>query len=823
MKRGMRAVAILLAVTTTATLASVASGAGVELAGEPTGITREIVGGEGADELRGSAEPEVLRGAGGPDLILGEGADDWLYGGPDADRLRGGNGADRLFGGDGGDRVSGGPGDDALDGGGGRDVLSGGSGSDVALGGAGADHLAGGRDDDRLLGGNGDDALVGGPGSDKLNGGLGRDRLVGGTGADILVGGPGRDRLSGGPGPDRIDARDGVRETVDCGAGRDRVEADPNDRLRGCEIRVVPKAQGRPRVEGLRVRGATNWFASGLSIPQVSGTCDFGCAGEGLVGRERWLDTTLYRMRRNGFKVVRWHVFPHEAAALRDASGGLVERVPDAALADLDALMRIARRHDIYVQLVLFPHPEQLPAGWIIDPEQAAQLRSAISPFLTRHARARHLFAVEVVSAPENLLTTARATQDQVRTWAGELVRLAKSRRVARTTISPTSIDDIDRWRGLGVSFYAPFWWSEWRAGPRCATCISAVELRLREGIREPVMIAAFDLGSANAGASRLRRLRLLGYAGALGWSVEPAEINHLAAGESSAPPPSVPGESRAHHNGATHHYQVPWGAGPKLMYAHDDIGPRRSVRNPCWAPGERGLRCPDLIMKPPFGLTVQRVGGRVRLRAGNSIDSVGAGPAELRGRRSGPSTMRAVQMIRTRRGGRRAVRTGAELIFKPIPGQFRYWKFQNAARFELWELDSAGNRSRLARTGPKVAYCLRDLRRTRPLDRSPRERFYPACSQQTDIRAVTLGTSVGWSDIYPPSYHEQWIDVTGLKGCFAYVHIADPEDGIKEINEQNNVSAVTVELPWRGARSLGCADGPATLGPDPGGGEYAR
>ena len=44
--------------------------------------------------------------------------------------------------------------------------------------------------------------------------------------------------------------------------------------------------------------------------------------------------------------------------------------------------------------------------------------------------------------------------------------------------------------------------------------------------------------------------------------------------------------------------------------------------------------------------------------------------------------------------------------------------------------------------------------------------------------RRITLGASVGWADIYPPSYPEQWIDVTGLRGCFAYVHIADPENG---------------------------------------------
>ena len=59
---------------------------------------------------------------------------------------------------------------------------------------------------------------------------------------------------------------------------------------------------------------------------------------------------------------------------------------------------------------------------------------------------------------------------------------------------------------------------------------------------------------------------------------------------------------------------------------------------NPCLDPAQRAqLRCPDLIMRRPFGLRIDPFvrPGRVMLRAGNSIDSVGAGPAELFGVRS--------------------------------------------------------------------------------------------------------------------------------------------------------------------------------------------
>jgi hypothetical protein len=220
---------------------------------------------------------------------------------------------------------------------------------------------------------------------------------------------------------------------------------------------------------------------------------------------------------------------------------------------------------------------------------------------------------------------------------------------------------------------------------------------------------------------------------------------------------------------------------------------------NPCVDPIERQrLLCPDLVMKRPFGLSLDRVGGRTVLRAGNSIDNVGLGPAQLHGVRSGRYSMRGRQRIRRRRGGRIGITTGARLIFKYVSGQRRYWKFHHAARFELWRINSKGRRTRRVRVGPKVSYCLRDLHHSRPgLRRSPRRRVYPACSTNFGQRRVTIGTSVGWSDVYPPGYPEQWIDVTGLRGCFAYRHIADPLNGIYESRERNNSATVIVRLPF--------------------------
>ena len=238
----------------------------------------------------------------------------------------------------------------------------------------------------------------------------------------------------------------------------------------------------------------------------------------------------------------------------------------------------------------------------------------------------------------------------------------------------------------------------------------------------------------------------------------------------------------------------------------------------PCGDPLEE-LRCPDLVMSAPFDLTIDRHSdpGHVLLRASSSINNHGTGPLELRGHRRDSRSMTVTQIVHRANGTRAFIPTEALLGFKFVSGRrygftypnFRYWKFRGAARFQLWSLDSEDHAVKLIRFGPKLFYCFRDLFRTRPSGRSPRKAVYPPCSQNPAQQRVTLGTSVGWSDVYPYTYPEQYIDVTGLRGRFAYVQVADPFNRIVESNELNNLSETFLQLP--SGRILGTRVGVAT------------
>jgi Ca2+-binding RTX toxin-like protein len=122
------------------------------------------------------------------------------------------------------------------------------------IGSAGADRIVGRGGADEILGHRGSDVLAGGPGFDRIKGGKGADELSGGPGGAAMVGGPGRDEFNavdgkpvGGQGHDVIRARDGHRDVINCGPGRDVAYVDRvEEGVFGCE-RIVQPGTGQKR------------------------------------------------------------------------------------------------------------------------------------------------------------------------------------------------------------------------------------------------------------------------------------------------------------------------------------------------------------------------------------------------------------------------------------------------------------------------------------------------------------------------------------------------------------------------------------------------
>jgi PKD repeat protein len=198
---------------------------------DPLGCT--ITGTAGNDVLNGTPGPDVICALEGKDLVKAGNGDDVVYGGPGDDTLYGEGGNDVLVGGAGKDKLVGGAGADTL-------FAEEASGSfDLARQSARTGLFAGATGGDLLDGGDGADFLVGSRWKDRLVGGAGADRLHARGGPDLLVGGEGRDGLFGEGGSDTALARDGSRDRVVGGSGKDRAQVDRRfDRLRSVEARL---------------------------------------------------------------------------------------------------------------------------------------------------------------------------------------------------------------------------------------------------------------------------------------------------------------------------------------------------------------------------------------------------------------------------------------------------------------------------------------------------------------------------------------------------------------------------------------------------------
>lgn len=262
--------------------------------------------------------------------------------------------------------------------------------------------IQGGLGDDLLIGGPAEDAIDGGPGQDILGGGPGLDELRGGPGDHDLVtyddviaadgtllprrspvriavgrlnySGTGDERdtiaddveeVQGGAGADRFELRDGATTSVACGAGRDRVIADPRDDAGvDCETTTVAPPLGGTRLvlptlafpftsakdsgRGEVVVEPLLPLQNGSVVVRVS--CPLGVglldlSGPGCSGRVRFLrGTTLMgtqrvNVPRGSFKTLRLPLTSSRSLARRP--GGLAMTV--VALPSRGTVQRVLR------------------------------------------------------------------------------------------------------------------------------------------------------------------------------------------------------------------------------------------------------------------------------------------------------------------------------------------------------------------------------------------------------------------------------------------------------------------------------------------------
>ena len=93
---------------------------------------------------------------------------------------------------------------------------------------------------DKVYGLGGSDLMYALEGNDLMYGGFGNDYVYGRGGYDNLYDRRGYDEISGGYGNDYINVKDGRRDRVWCGPGRDSFTTDSLDVVSDCEVPALP-------------------------------------------------------------------------------------------------------------------------------------------------------------------------------------------------------------------------------------------------------------------------------------------------------------------------------------------------------------------------------------------------------------------------------------------------------------------------------------------------------------------------------------------------------------------------------------------------------
>jgi hypothetical protein len=202
----------------------------------------------------------------------------------------------------------------------------------------------------------------------------------------------------------------------------------------------------------------------------------------------------------------------------------------------------------------------------------------------------------------------------------------------------------------------------------------------------------------------------------------------------------------------------------------------------------------PDFDQRAPFRLAI----AGTKLGFASATDNVGAGPVWIRGSRAVAGLpMRAQQLVRLSDGSVRVYANAGGLRYTP-ESTHTHWHLLDFQRYELRRGDGT-----LVVRDRKSGFCLADhygyaARRVAAF-RGPR--FLGNCAaSQPRVLTVEQGSSPGYTDLYPPHFHGQNLELRGVPaGVYVLVHRANPEGGLEELDYSNNAASLRIRLSWSG------------------------
>lgn len=200
----------------------------------------------------------------------------------------------------------------------------------------------------------------------------------------------------------------------------------------------------------------------------------------------------------------------------------------------------------------------------------------------------------------------------------------------------------------------------------------------------------------------------------------------------------------------------------------------------------------PDLITSPsPLNdnrIDFETIPGRKLLRLSNSSPNVGIGKLELRGGKILEDGKREVFQRIYLSDGSFVSRLAGVFEYHP---QHNHIHFKDYASYRLREVTPNSGVGSIVARSEKVSFCIRNsVVYDRNLPGFNPKSEYKKCS------SVVQGIGVGYADFYGKNLFGQWIDITDVpSGRYWIESVVDPNNRIKESNEDNNVARTMVNI----------------------------
>jgi hypothetical protein len=123
------------------------------------------------------------------------------------------------------------------------------------------------------------------------------------------------------------------------------------------------------------------------------------------------------------------------------------------------------------------------------------------------------------------------------------------------------------------------------------------------------------------------------------------------------------------------------------------------------------------------------------------------------------------------------------------------HWHFEEFERYDLRRVHS----TKMLASSEKVSFCLLDTFTIPNVPGRPDDPYYGPCNAD-----VTMGLSVGYSDLYSSGLPGQELDIRGLpNGRYCLLMTADPGERVTEANESDNGRSTVIEIAGRTATNL--------------------